>query len=253
MSSKECSKCKQNKSLDHFSNDKTKADGKYPSCKDCKKGVDKKYRETHLEQKKEIDKKYYEANSSKIKERSNKWYTENKERHLERMRQYYKDNYEKIKTTQKKWDDLNRDKIREYFRMKYNNDINHRIKQTINGRLRSCVKAKKHSSFSYLGCDIIFFKKWIEYQFNDSMSWDNIGKWHFDHVVPCASYDLTKEDQIRECYHWSNIRPLESSENCSKGSKVIFSVIKKHKEIVSKFIQLYDVPRIIGNNNLAEI
>jgi hypothetical protein len=241
------------KSLDSFSNDKTKSDGKYPSCKDCKKTTDKKYRETHLEQRRQTDKKYYQSNSSKIKERSNKWYNENKERHLERMRQYYKENYSKIKSTQKKWDDLNKDKIREYFRMKYNTDINHRIKQRINGRLRSCVKTKKNSSFSYLSCDIEFFKQWIEYQFDDNMSWDNIGKWHFDHVIPCASYDLTDEKQILECYHWSNIRPLWCSENCSKGCKVLKDIIDNHKMIVKQFIQLHDVPKIVGNNDLAEI
>jgi hypothetical protein len=252
MTTKTCTKCGIDKELSQFSSDKNKKDGKYPSCKECKSGADKKYRESHLEEKHTKDKKYYKENSTKIKERSSKWYNDNKEYQLERMKKYYKENYTKIKETQKKWDELNKDKIKEYFKFKYNNDINYRIRQVLSQRLRLSIKSKKEHTLVYLDCDIEFFKNWIEYQFDDSMNWDNIGTWHFDHVIPCASFDLTIEEQIFKCFNWSNIRPLNSSENYSKGSKIIITVIDKHKSVVKNYLQLYDVPRDIGNSILAE-
>lgn len=248
MTTKICSKCGQEKDLSLFNNDKSKADGKYPSCSGCKKVADKEYRTKNLEKKRSKDRDYYQENSEAIKKRANDWYKENKERHIERMRQYYKENYKQIKETQKKWDDLNRDKIREYFRLKYENDINHRLKVLLNGRLRQCVKTKGKHSFEYLACSIEYFKSWIEHQFNDQMSWDNISEyWHLDHVIPCASFDLTKEEEIHKCYNWSNIRPLNKVENLSKGAKVIEKTINEHVGVINQFLKKYDVPRTSSN------
>jgi hypothetical protein len=44
MTNKACSKCGIMKDLSDFSNDKSKIDGKYNSCKDCKKLNDENYR-----------------------------------------------------------------------------------------------------------------------------------------------------------------------------------------------------------------
>ena len=50
------------------------------------------------------------------------------------------------------------------------------------------------------------------------MNWDNHGeKWHIDHVVPCAWFDLTDLDERVTCFHWSNMRPLTSEKNLSRG------------------------------------
>lgn len=40
---KNCSKCKESKILDNFTNDKKYSDGKYPSCKECKEKVRRIY------------------------------------------------------------------------------------------------------------------------------------------------------------------------------------------------------------------
>ncbi len=52
------------------------------------------------------------------------------------------------------------------------------------------------------------------------MSWDNYGSyWHIDHLRPCISFDQTNSNDQKECFNWSNLQPLEKSENISKGSK----------------------------------
>ena len=40
------------------------------------------------------------------------------------------------------------------------------------------------SSTEYLGCNIETFKKHLEQQFTEGMSWENYGEWHIDHKIP---------------------------------------------------------------------
>ena len=54
------------------------------------------------------------------------------------------------------------------------------------------------------------------------MTWDNYtynGR-HIDHITPIASFDLTKEDDQKKCFHYTNCRPLWRKENQSKGDKI---------------------------------
>ena len=55
------------------------------------------------------------------------------------------------------------------------------------------------------------------------MSWDNHGKgkgkWHIDHIRPCASFDLTDLEQQKECFNYSNLQPLWSEDNLIKGDR----------------------------------
>ena len=51
------------------------------------------------------------------------------------------------------------------------------------------------------------------------MTWKNHGIWHVDHIRPCASFDLTKDEEQRECFHYKNLQPLWGPDNLAKGSK----------------------------------
>jgi hypothetical protein len=87
----------------------------------------------------------------------------------------------------------------------------------INQNLKKPSKSRR-----YLGCTSKFFKDWIEFQLYGIMRLDNYGEiWHLDHVKPCASFDLSKESDIKECFSWKNIRPCLASENYSKKDKII--------------------------------
>lgn len=77
---------------------------------------------------------------------------------------------------------------------------------------------KKCKSLELLGCEIVDARVHIEMQFEVGMSWDNHGEWHIDHIRPCASFDLTKEEEQKVCFHYTNLRPLWAKENLSKSS-----------------------------------
>lgn len=59
----------------------------------------------------------------------------------------------------------------------------------------------------------------LESRFRPGMSWENYGSWHVDHIIPCAAFDLTDEDQFQLCWSLANLQPLWAAENCSKGAR----------------------------------
>jgi hypothetical protein len=54
------------------------------------------------------------------------------------------------------------------------------------------------------------------------MNWNkfNKGEIHIDHIIPCSSFDLTKSEEQRKCFHYTNTQPLWAKENLSKGAKL---------------------------------
>lgn len=60
-----------------------------------------------------------------------------------------------------------------------------------------------------LGCSYQFFVKYLESLFTKNMTWENygFGGWHIDHIIPCTSFDLTKEEEQRKCFHYTNSMP----------------------------------------------
>jgi len=70
-----------------------------------------------------------------------------------------------------------------------------------------------------VGCDLNYFIRHLESQFDDEMSWGNYGLWHIDHIQPCSSFDLSKEEEQKECFNYNNLQPLWAFDNLSKGAK----------------------------------
>ena len=52
------------------------------------------------------------------------------------------------------------------------------------------------------------------------MSWDNYGEWHIDHIVPCASFDLSKKSEQKKCFHYTNLQLPWARDNLLKGCKL---------------------------------
>ena len=58
---------------------------------------------------------------------------------------------------------------------------------------------------------------------------------------PCSDYDLMQSDEQQKCFHWTNIRPLEKSENMKKSNAVDEILIQEHKYIVNDFLNLWEL------------
>lgn len=124
---------------------------------------------------------------------------------------------------------------RDYKKRRMATDISFRIRVNLSKRLyyalgRNYVKSA--STIQLLGCNVKFLKSYLESKFLPTMTWDNYGTlWHIDHIIPCASFDLSDSKQQNRCFHYSNLQPLfalttiingvEYIGNLNKGDKII--------------------------------
>ena len=75
--------------------------------------------------------------------------------------------------------------------------------------LRRYVLEKNKSSFyaPYFGLGIETFRKWIEVQFDSETNWENFSEsWQFDHIVPISYFDFDKDEDMKLCWNFINIR-----------------------------------------------
>lgn len=111
--------------------------------------------------------------------------------------------------------------IRNKKRERYHTDLNFKVKHNLRSRIWNVLtgKSKNKSTEILLGCTIDELRVHIESQFKDNMSWENYGKWHIDHIRPCASFDLSDPEQQALCFHYTNLQPLWAKDNLSKRNK----------------------------------
>ena len=156
-----------------------------------------------------------------------KWQQNNREKERARLKKYRENNREKVNASNRKNNKRPEYKKRRNARRRkrYRTDPLYRIKKILRVRLRYALKGKVKSAktIKLLGCSYSHAKDHLEKQFLPGMTWENHGTWHVDHMMPCASFDLTDPEQQRQCFHYTNLQPLWGPENMSKGGKVIYN------------------------------
>lgn len=123
----------------------------------------------------------------------------------------------------------NKPAVYAYRAMKRKTDPNFRIGCNLRTYIYQRVGAKNRTGQSrfkeIVGCSIEDLVKYLQMQFSDGMSWDNYGqgdgRWSIDHRLPCASYDLTDPDQVKLCFHYTNLQPMWWRENLMKRDRVM--------------------------------
>jgi hypothetical protein len=105
------------------------------------------------------------------------------------------------------------------WREKPQNKIIASLRSRISQAMQSIGKIEKTEQLT--GCSFAQLKSHLESQFQIGMSWDNYGLkgWHIDHIRPCASFDLSRPDEQKICFHYTNLQPLWAKDNLSKGAK----------------------------------
>ncbi len=209
---KVCSNCKIEKNKKDFSKNKTKKDGLCPYCRLCYKQINKLWRQKNPEKDKKIHEKWKKNNKKTLQKSSLRAYYRHHEKNKKLNRDYKRKNKELLKT-----------KNRAYINKRYKEDFNYRLLVLTRGRIRKALKrnSKNSSSLELLGCSIEQLKIHLEKQFLENMSWDNYGKWHIDHKIPCSSFDLSDPEQQKKCFHFSNLQPLWAEDNLRKSDKII--------------------------------
>ena len=102
---------------------------------------------------------------------------------------------------------------------------NFRIRQSISSLLnyhiknRGAKRSKTKSKLDMLDFTMEELRDHLQNQFTKGMSFDNYGKWHIDHIIPCSWLDLSDETQFKQCWSLRNLKPMWGSENISKNNK----------------------------------
>lgn len=226
---------------------KRKKNGKESLRAECKECTNKRRKERYVENKEKIlfkNKKYYEKNKDKIllyrkeyskrneekeKERRRKIYLENAEFKKQNRKEYYYKNRESCIKSVNDYLQNNKPKVRakqrENHHKKIKSDFRYKMMKLLRGRLTGAIKAqgfrKNSKTMDLIGCSIDFLKNHLQAQFKDGMNWDNHGLkgWHIDHITACANFDLSKEEDQKKCFHYTNLQPLWWHENIKKSNK----------------------------------
>lgn len=195
---KHCPTCDSHKELTDFTKQMTSWDNLCRMCRTCMNEYKRNKRKT--------DEKY--INNDKLYQKK---YVESGRRYETSKKRY-----------QEKKDEIVKKSVL-YNKKRYHNDPYYKIAISLRTRINKVLRQKgadkTNKFYNYLGCTKEFFIKYFEAKFKEGMTWDNHGKWHIDHIKPCASFNLLDEEEQKKCFHYTNLQPLWAHENLRKGCK----------------------------------
>ena len=121
----------------------------------------------------------------------------------------------------KTYNKKHRKKLTEKFLERRKKDPAFKILTILRGRIRQALKGYNKSDLTVklLGCNIEEFWIHLEKKFTKGMTRENHGEWHVDHIIPCASFDLSKPEEQAKCFHYTNLQPLWAIDNLKKGDR----------------------------------
>jgi hypothetical protein len=253
MEKKICNKCKEEKDICEFYRNPKNISGHRNTCKLCVNEKQKKYSKSNRENRNLTQQMWREKNTEKVKEYRKKYYDENPEKYklisklyrnnhpeqvkLQNKKYYYNNpdyskkrildwitkNYDYRIDYMKNWRLINKEKIKTYKNIKYNNDVMykliHNVRTRINGFLTTKNITKNNKTFNIIGCNPQELKEYLEKQFVDGMTWENRCKWHIDHKIPLSS--AKTEEEIYKLCHYTNLQPLWAKDNIKKSNQII--------------------------------
>jgi hypothetical protein len=209
---KVCSKCGVSKSVEGFGKSKDTKDGFRYDCNDCRI----EYRKSASAKIKAKNKSYYEKNKNTLLEKSKEYRDVNKDV-INQQRKEYRNReqvQQHIKKKQKEYLPIRKAKTKE----RRKTDINFKMSEILRSKIHKMLHNRKTSYSNYIGCDLEWLKKWLEYRFDDNMNWENFGSyWQIDHILPIHGFNLQNDNEVRICFNWTNLQPLSALENRQKS------------------------------------
>ena len=146
---------------------------------------------------------YYEAHKDKVKARVQRYKDENRERVRADNAMYMR---ERRATSQDK-------------QFQYRDEQRRRFAKLLNPMVKFTPPILEMAS--WVGTPPAKLRDYLKAQFPAGSGWDwsNYGKvWSIDHKRPTVLFDLTDPEQCKECWHYTNLQPLDKKENILKGA-----------------------------------
>lgn len=235
---KTCSKCKVEKPRSEFHRR-----GKNllaSSCKVCRseerkakyienpdpiKERSRRWRQENPEKAKELDRLSRSKNAEKRSAQSKAWREKNLDKALESSRAYYAANREKLLAMARERRRSNPEKVASVKLKHYHAVQKHKpefkaaeaARRALKRTLNRTGNTKRKRTEGELGYSFETLRSHLENNFSDGMSWDNYGEWHIDHIVPVMEMIRLGITCPKKINALSNLRPVWSHENISKG------------------------------------
>lgn len=214
---KTCTKCKIEKDISEFYTNKAYKDGLTSWCKMCTNEHNKNYNLKHKDYYSLHYKNYRENNKTILSTKAKTYFIKNKDKILNRCKIYRLNNKNKIRLYHKNYNSNKR-----------KTNSNFKLIDNLRRRINSSIKrnAKSSRSMNLIGCDIDFLKAWLNitalansYKNFDINNYSG-QEYHIDHKIPCASFDLSKEEEQKKCFNWLNLQILTKEKNLIKADKI---------------------------------
>jgi hypothetical protein len=188
-----CTKCNVEKDINEFSIRNNRPCGYQAKCKKCESLYSKKYYKKNIKKINDATKKYTKAHA---------------------------DYYVKIK---KIWRTVNKTYINYKFKLKKETDPEFKLLCLLRTRLNTALQNNQKSghTIDLIGCSISDLKSYL----GITGIYDG-SKWHIDHIIPCALYDLSIPGEQYKCFNWRNLRLIDAMENLEKKDKLDWELIK---------------------------
>jgi 5-methylcytosine-specific restriction endonuclease McrA len=191
MSDKLCKTCELVLPLGSFSKCSRRLHGHHYRCKKCENEIRKSKRAANIDRYRELERERAKRTIGSNRERVNK----------KRRKEWHKRSAEDPLFV-----------------------LNNRVRRGVNDFL---ARGKSFRAWrNLLGYGLDELKVHLERQFVSGMSWENIGDWHVDHIIPLSEFKTREpsKENIRSAWALTNLRPLWAKDNLRKSNKRIFLI-----------------------------
>jgi len=218
---KTCTRCKAEKDLTMFGKCKVNPDGLLRWCASCTSVYQREYQSKNAGKISCVKSEYYKNNKERLSRNHSNYVDKNRLIICEYKKAHRLSNPDIYRKSSKAYAQNHPDRINAS-RAKYlNSNPSQKVASLLRSRIGKALSGgmKYESTENLTGCSFTDLKKHIEDKFLPGMSWENRSRWHIDHIRPCASFNLSFEDQQRECFNYTNLQPLWALDNIKKGHK----------------------------------
>ena len=125
------------------------------------------------------------------------------------------------------WEQYKKER-RDYYHNVLKNNLDYMLMTKLRGRIYNALKRKSKPSTTreLVGCSVDDLKNHLQKTaisngyFDFNINFYSGTEYHIDHIKPCSSFNLLDEEELQECFHYSNLQILSAHENLVKTNKV---------------------------------
>jgi hypothetical protein len=208
---------------DHFHVMRSGRFGVAAVCKGCASAANRKWHHNNKKKRNAQQAEWRKAN----KDHHREWCALNRDKTRAYSNKWRIKNLDRSSALSMDWAKRNLDRVRASRRRSEKNrrsDPSVRLSSNISRAIRKHIEQGSKSRRRWellVGYTIDDLRAHIERMFLRWMTWDNMGEWHIDHIVPQCEFKFSVPDDpdFKACWALSNLRPMWGSDNCKKAGR----------------------------------